>query len=144
MLLPTHFALFVADYVVPPLNSQVPCRRSLFDSIARLGCALHWPLPISLSRPSLPQICPGDILVSIDGSKAIGLTNSQIVRLVRGTAGTQVALGFRRPLAPPGDPSQIYIVNLVRGHEGPVSQRAFGSSDASPVASRTSRTFLVL
>jgi C-terminal processing protease CtpA/Prc len=93
----------------------------------------------------MPQICPGDVLVSINESNAIGLHHSKIVHMVRGAAGTHVELGFHRP----GNPAHRYIVNLVRAHERPVSQRAFGTGIDSPeqrgvYASRTSRTFLVM
>ena len=96
----------------------------------------------------LPQICEGDILVSVDGSNISEIPNSQIVRMVRGAAGTRVALGLRRPPGPSGNPGKLYVVNLVRGHGRPVSQRAFGSPEQpSPhgsFSSKASRGFIVL
>ena len=96
----------------------------------------------------LPQICEGDILVSVDGSDISEIPNSQIVRMVRGAAGTRVALGLRRPPGPSGNPGKLYVVNLVRGHGRPVSQRAFGSPEQpSPhgsFSSKASRGFIVL
>ncbi len=68
--------------------------------------------------------------------------------MVRGAAGTRVALGLRRPPGPSGNPGKLYVVDLVRSRGRPVSQRAFGSPDkyGSPVlvSPRTSRSFIVL
>ena len=96
-------------------------------------------------RRSEPQICVGDILVSVDGTKASGLPPSQLVRMLRGAAGTHVSLGLRRP-AGPSDPGAHYIIDLVRGLDRPVSQRAFGRPehrDSQGMATRTSGGFLV-
>ena len=88
----------------------------------------------------------GDILVSVDGSKAIGMPPSQVVRKVRGAPGTNVELGLRRPPGPSGDPGELYVISLSRGLPRPVMQRAFGSPLAaqSSLVSRTSRGFIVL
>ncbi len=98
----------------------------------------------------MSQINVGDVLVSINEFETSGLPHSQIVRMVRGAPGTQVALGLRHPPGPSGNPGKLYVVNLIRGRARPVSQRAFGSPEhgGSPgaVAStrRTSRSFVVL
>ncbi len=96
----------------------------------------------------LSQICVGDILVTVNGSNAIEMTNSQIVRMVRGAAGTRVALGLRRPPDLSGNAGEIYVVNLVRGLVRHGSQRAFGSPEQhSPhgsFSSKTGRGFIVL
>ncbi len=80
--------------------------------------------PDRAAPPSSPQICAGDVLVSIDGSKAVGLPHSQIVRKVRGAPGTRVALGLRRP-----QEGSLYVIELVRGPDASGPQSAFGSRE---------------
>ncbi len=85
--------------------------------------------PDHAAPPSPPQICAGDVLVSIDGSKAVGLAHSQIVhsqivRKVRGAPGTRVALGLRRPRE-----GSLYVIELVRGPDASGPQSAFGSRE---------------
>jgi C-terminal processing protease CtpA/Prc len=96
----------------------------------------------------LPQICVGDTLVSIDGSIASKFSHTEIIRMVRGAAGTTVELGFRSPQRPPGQPGELYSINLVREQAMAVSQRAFGSSaqrsSQSSFASQPGRRFIVL
>jgi hypothetical protein len=133
--------------VVDSLQIGGSAEEQANSQVSRGFCDLHQCASIDPNNVA-SQICVGDILVSIDGSNASEMTNSQIVRMARGEAGTHVALGLRRPSAPSGDPGKLYTVHLVRGLGRPVSQRAFGSSEQSSThgsfSSKTSRGFIVL
>jgi C-terminal processing protease CtpA/Prc len=80
-------------------------------------------------RISSLQIKTGDRLVSVDLFAVDPLNHHQIVRMVRGTAGTRVKLGLRRPSnadAVPG--SDLYYVTLERAPPPPPNL----SSSSSP------------
>jgi hypothetical protein len=90
------------------------------------------------------QILPGDRLLSVDLFRVDRLNHHQIVRMVRGPAGTRVKLGFGRP-SEPGvvRGSDLFFVTLDRAPPSQAHMPAFGSPRRGP-RPPTGRTFFVL
>jgi C-terminal processing protease CtpA/Prc len=90
------------------------------------------------------QLAAGDALVSVDNAPVGCLDYRDIVRRVRGPAGTRVVLGFRRPIpATATGPGSVRLVALERRRTRAVPQCAFGGG-VHGMQSGYGRTFVVL